>query len=93
MIGGNGGRVQIEVLNYERAKATRGTDAKWLVCKCGVTVREFFCDVSVSLMSDDFVRFLGDLDEAQRSLKGTAVFAPHEVRSYDGDQVQGHRTR
>ena len=29
-------------------------------------------------MTDDFVRFLGDLDEAVRSLKGTAVFATLE---------------
>jgi len=30
-------------------------------------------------MTDDFVRFLGDLDEALRSLKGTAVFTTLEA--------------
>ncbi len=78
VIRGVGGRVQIEVLNYERPNTTGGSDANWLVCKCGVTVGEFSCDVNLSLMTDDFVRFLGDLDEAQRSLKGTAVFTTLE---------------
>jgi hypothetical protein len=78
VIRGDGGRVEIEVLNYERPNATEGSDANWLVCKCGVTVREFSCEVSLSLMADDFVHFLGDLDEVQRSLKGTAVFATLE---------------
>jgi hypothetical protein len=78
VIRGDGGKVQIEVLNYERPNATEGSDANWLACKCGVTVREFSCDVSLSLVTDDFVRFLGDLDQAQRSLKGTAVFASLE---------------
>jgi hypothetical protein len=78
VIRGDGGKVQIEVLNYERPKTTEGSDANWLVCKCGVTVREFSCEVNLSLMTDDFVRFLGDLDEALRSLKGTAVFATPE---------------
>ena|ERR1035441_2546457 len=78
VIRGDGGQVQIEVLNYERPKSTEGSDANWLVCRYGVTVREFSCDVSLSLMTDDFVRFLDDLDEALRSLKGTAVFATAE---------------
>ena len=78
VIRGDGGRVQIEVLNFERPEVTKGSDANWLICRCGVTVREFSCDVSLSLMTDDFVRFLADLDEAQRSLKGTAVFATIE---------------
>jgi len=78
VIRGDGGQVQMEVLNYERPNASEGSDANWLVCRCAVTVREFSCDVRLSLMTDDFVRFLGDLDEAQRSLKGTAVFATPE---------------
>jgi len=78
-IRGEGGQVQIEVLNYERPKSTEGSDANWLSCRCGLTVREFSCDVSLSLMTDDFVRFLGDLDEALRSLKGTAVFTTLEA--------------
>jgi len=78
VIRGHGGEVQIEVVNYERPKSTEGSDANWLVCRCGVTVREFTCDVSLSLMTDDFVRFLGNLNEALRSLKGTAVFATLE---------------
>jgi hypothetical protein len=77
-IRGHGGQVQIEVLNYERPKSTEGSDTNWLVCRCGVTVREFSCDVSLSLTTDDFVRFRGDLDVALRSLKGTAVFATPE---------------
>ena len=78
VIRGDGGRVQIEVLNYERPNLTEGSDANWLVCRCSMTVREFSCEVSLSLMTDDFVRFLADLDEALRSLRGTAVFATPE---------------
>lgn len=78
VIRGQGGQVQIEVLNYERPKSTEGSDANWLVCRCSVTVREFSCDVSLSLMTDDFVCFLGDLEEALRSLNGAAVFATLE---------------
>ena len=73
-IRGDGGQIQIEVLNYERSKSTEGSDASWLSCRCSVTVREFSCGVSLSLMTDDFVRFLDDLNEALRSLRGTAVF-------------------
>jgi hypothetical protein len=74
-IRGDGGQqIQIEVLNYERPKSTEGSDANWLSCSCGVTVREFSCDINLSLMADDFVRFLDDLNEALHSLRGTAVF-------------------
>jgi hypothetical protein len=38
VIRGDGGKVQIEVLNYERPKTPEGSDANWLVCKCGVAV-------------------------------------------------------
>jgi hypothetical protein len=79
VIRGDGGhQVQIDVLNYERPKSTEASDANWLSCRCGVTVREFSCVVGLSLTTDDFVRFLGDLNEAQRSLKGTAVFTTLE---------------
>src|SRR5437762_770062 len=71
---GHGGQVQIEVLTYERPNSTMGSDANWLDCRCCVTVREFSCEVSLSLTTGDFVRFLSDLEEALRSLKGTAVF-------------------
>ena len=75
---GNGGEVQVEVLDYERPTSKEGSDANWLVCRCRVTVREFISDVRLSLMSDDFVRFLRNLDDALRSLRGTAVFATAE---------------
>jgi len=78
VIRGDGGNVRIHVLNYERPNSTEGSDANWIVCRCSVAVWEFSCEVSLSLMTDDFVRFLADLDEALRSLKGTAVFATLE---------------
>ena len=76
---GDSGQVQIEVLNYERPASVDGSDANWLVCRCGVTVREFSCDVNLSLMTGDFVRFYRELDEALRSLKGTAGFTTAEA--------------
>jgi len=76
---GDGGQVQIDALDYERPASVDGSDANWLVCRCGVTVREFSCDVNLSLMTGDFVRFHRQLDEALRLLKGTAVFTTAEA--------------
>jgi hypothetical protein len=79
VIRGDDGSVQIEVLNYERPNSTKGTDANWLACRCGVTVWEFSCDVTLSVTTNDLVCFLAVLDEAVRSLKGTAVFTTPEA--------------
>ncbi|HST09383.1 MAG TPA: hypothetical protein VLL05_03335 [Terriglobales bacterium] len=75
---GDGGKVQIEVHSYERPESTDGSDSNWLVCKCGVTVREFSCDVNLSLVTEGFICFHRELAESVRSLKGTAVFATAE---------------
>ena len=48
------------------------------MCRCGVAVREFSCDVNLSLTTEDFVRFFRELNEAVRLLKGTAVFTTAE---------------
>jgi hypothetical protein len=84
VLSGDGGQVQIEVHDYERPESTNGSDANWLVCRCGVAVREFSCDVSLSVAAEDFVRFYRELNEAVRLLKGAAVFTTME----DGLQLE-----
>lgn len=78
IIRGHGGRIGVEVYNYERPDTANEDDANWLKAKCSVVVSEFSCVLGLSLRTHDFVQFLRQLEEAVRQLKGTAVFATLE---------------
>jgi hypothetical protein len=70
-IRGHGGRVGVEVY-YERSDADNEDDANWLKAKCSVLVGEFSSVLSLSLVTHDFVRFLTQLEESVRQLRGNS---------------------
>jgi hypothetical protein len=67
-----GGQVRIEVLEYERPDATETNESNRLTCRCSVEVREFACNLNLSLSTHDFVQFRTQLNEALEKL-GRAV--------------------
>jgi len=75
---GHGGRIEVQIFDYERPNATDEDDANWLKAKCSVFVGEFTCVLQISPVTHDFVRFLRQLEEAVRQMKGTAAFATLE---------------
>jgi hypothetical protein len=72
-IRGAGGQVRIEVLEYERPDATDTNESNRLTCKCSVEVREFACNLNLSLRTHDFVQFRAQLNEALEALAGGVV--------------------
>jgi len=73
-IRGHGGRIEVEVFNYERPTARDEHDANWLKAKCSVVVGEFTCVLRFSPATHDFIQFLAQLEEVVRQLKGNATF-------------------
>jgi hypothetical protein len=83
-IRGHGGRVRIEVYNYERPNAEDQDDVNWLSARCTVVVGEFSCVLRLSLVTYDFFQFLSQLERAIQRVEGTALFATPE----DGIDLQ-----
>ena len=77
-IRGHGGHVGIEVYDYERPDTPVERDANWLTAKCTVGVGEFSCILALFLLTEEFVQFLAQLEEAVRLCAGTAVFTTSE---------------
>ena len=79
-IRGAGGQVRIEVLEYERPDATDMNESNRLTCKCSVEVREFACNLNLSLRTHDFVQFRAQLNEAIEQSGGAVVVNTSEKR-------------
>jgi hypothetical protein len=78
-IRGDGNVIQIEVFGYERPDANDKYDANWLRARCSVAVAEFSTVLRLALVTHDFARFAGELEQAVQLLKGTATFSTVEA--------------
>lgn len=78
-IQGDGNIIQIEVFGYERPDANDEYDANWLRARCSVSVGEFSAVLSLALVTHDFARFAGELEQTVQLLKGTASFSTAEA--------------
>jgi hypothetical protein len=79
-IRGAGGRVRLEVLEYTLPDTTNRNESNRLTCKCNVEVRDFACNLNVSLRTHDFVRFRAELNAALKALSGDVIVDTLESR-------------
>lgn len=75
---GDGGRVDIDVLTYERPDTNDGSDANWLSCAVSVQIGPFSGRYDASFSTQDFAYFAEGLEQLQGGVVGEAVFDPEE---------------
>ena len=69
---------ELKSTDYERPDTPVERDANWLTAKCTVVVGEFSCILALFLLTEEFVQFFAQLEEAVRLCAGTAVFTTSE---------------
>ena len=77
-IRGEGGRVDLDVIAYERPNVTEGSDANWLVCTVSVQAGPFSGRYEASVSTQDFVYFAEGLERLHEACAGEALFDPEE---------------
>jgi hypothetical protein len=77
-IRGQGARVTIVVLGYERPNASNSHDANWLRCRVRLAVGEFSAELEAAFTTYDFVEFESQLHKAFSAVGGKARFLTDE---------------
>lgn len=77
-IEGNGARLVIEVLSYERESAIDESDANWLRCKAQGIFDGFSCKCEYSILTNDFREFEASLRGMIEGRSANAYFSTTE---------------
>jgi hypothetical protein len=75
---GDGARLSLEVVGYERPAASDEADANWLVCRAHIRVGSFEGGMERTIETRDLVSFRDEIRAALPDLRGTASFRPIE---------------
>jgi hypothetical protein len=73
-----GRRVTVEIHGYEHEAAQESYDANWLRCSVEADIGRFRGQVDASFTTQDFVRFLSELEQVIALASSVASFQTHE---------------
>jgi hypothetical protein len=75
---GDGAKIAIKAISYERARADNISDANWIACNVILDIPPFCGEFEASFSTEDFRYFERELGLLSESLAGKAVFETDE---------------